>query len=714
MTAIVQWFALPESLTEGEQQTRIYRRVVVSTMIIVTVLFGILAIVQTSLAQRAMVAMGIVDGVGAMGLALSHRGQSRLASGIFLTILISLVSIMALSAGGIRSPGMSLFLVFTLLAALLLGRRAAVVTAAVCAVIAGALAITEVLGILPPQTVRYQPLALLILQLTYLSVMLIVVQMIVGSISKSLTRAERELAERQRADAERERLVIELGERVKELRLLHRAADLLQPEEPFNRELLDSLVREIPTAWMYPECCVARITYGRSEAMTDGWRETPWMQKATFRAAGLDGTIEVAYTEERPKHDEGPFLVEERSLIESLAEMLQAHIERDTAERNRQLMETSLRQAQKMDALGTLAGGIAHDFNNILTAIGGYAELGMAATDDPELQHSFSEIRAGYTRARDLVKRILIFSRRQESAQGVIRLEPVTTEAVQLLKASLPPRIEIRTKFAPDAPNIRGDASQMHQIIMNLGTNAAYAMRADPGVLDIEIDSVEIADAESIRLGLPAGKYARLLVRDTGTGMGPDVIERVFEPFFTTKGLEGTGLGLAVVHGIVRDHRGAIDVESERGLGTTFRVYFPAVTAQGIVEVEPEAVRGKGQRIMYVDDDVRIVAFMSRVLTRLGYKDESYSDPVKALEAFGRSPSSYAAVVTDMAMPVMNGVELAAAVHAIRPDVPVALTSGYGADDSELIRTQNIAAVIQKPASIAEISRVLGELVGKA
>ena len=591
--SIIRWFAVPVGMSEEEQHTHVFRIVVVMTMTVVTILFTIVGLIQPSIARRAIVAMTLIDGVGIIGISMTLRGRTRLASQLFIGLLVLLVTIMAVSAGGVRSPGIALFMVFTLLSALLLGPREATITAGICAAIAMGLVAAEMWDVLPEQTVEYAPISLLLLNLVYLTVMLVVVQLIVRTISRSLIRAQQALTEQQRV----------------------------------------------------------------------------------------------------------------------AAEMHQALLERDNADRKRELMETSLRHAQKMDALGTLAGGIAHDFNNILTAIGGNAELGLAQTNDPAIRESFSEIRAGYARARDLVKRIMIFSRRQESAQTVIRIEPVAMEAAQLLKASLPPRIEIRTRFAPNAPAIKGDGSQIHQIVMNLGTNAAHAMRTDAGVMDISIDSVDVEGSEAARLNLEPGPYARLTVSDTGTGMKPEVRERLFEPFFTTKGVEGTGLGLAVVHGIVRDHRGAIDVNSEWGQGTTFSIYLPAVSAEGIVEIEPEVFHGNGERVMYIDDDTRVVNFMSKILKRLGYDAVCFTDPVQAIDAFGRSPFAYSVVITDFAMPVMNGVEVAAAVHAIRPEIPVALASGYGADDRELTRTQNIAALIQKPATIGEISRVVRELV---
>src|SRR6185503_578379 len=416
-----------------------------------------------------------------------------------------------------------------------------------------------------------------------------------SSLARALETARAELAvlretgrrldeERASRDREQARLQLDLGERMKELRLLHFAARLLQSDRPFNNGVLSTLVTQMPDAWLYPEGCAARIKYRDVEVSTGGWREHAIAyQTAKFATSAGKGVIEVAYLVERPAAAEGPFLTEERALIDSLAEMLGAYIERGLVEQQRRRVEAELRQSQKMQALGTLAGGIAHDFNNILTAIVGHLELGFSDVPDghPVRAPLLAIARAG-DRARDLVKRILLFSRKQEAERRVIALGPVVEEAVRLLRASLPATIQIRSTYSPDAPPVLADASQIHQIIMNLGTNAGHAMSHHGGLLSFEIDRIEVGDGRPVSADLRPGVHACLTVRDTGTGMTADVKERLFEPFFTTKGLDGTGLGLSVVHGIVRDHEGAVLVDSELGRGTVFQIYLPEAIAAAL------------------------------------------------------------------------------------------------------------------------------------
>ncbi|HEU0013036.1 MAG TPA: ATP-binding protein, partial [Longimicrobium sp.] len=493
-----------------------------------------------------------------------------------------------------------------------------------------------------------------------------------------------DVTERRQAEAEREHLVLNLAERVKELRLLHEAARLLQHASGVDRLVLSELVVRMPAAWLHARDACARIAYGGIDVTSEGWRATPWMQTATFRTSDGDGTLQVAYLHEHAAADEGPFLAEERALIDSLAEMLRSHVERYVVDRQRLAVEAQLRQAQKMDALGTLAGGIAHDFNNILTAIGGYAEL--AALDAPPgspLSESIDEILKGYARARDLVRRIALFSRRQESTRRVIALEPVVQEALQLLRASLPANIEIRTRLAPRLPLVRADATQIHQVMMNLGTNAAYAMRERGGVLSVELDAVPVgAEGPEFPAELDADHALRLRVADTGCGMAPEVRERLFEPFFTTKGPAGTGLGLAVVHGIIRDHGGAISVDSSPGAGTRFEIHLPAEPeAAGPASAATAAgLRGAGQHVMYVDDEEPLCHVMTRNLVRLGYRCTGFTNPGVALQEFRTAPHDFDAVITDLQMPAMSGLDVARAIRAVRPDTPIAVASGYPPD----------------------------------
>jgi len=387
-------------------------------------------------------------------------------------------------------------------------------------------------------------------------------------------------------------------------------------------------------------------------------------------------------------------------------------IARDVSERVG--LEEQLRQSQKMQALGTLAGGIAHDFNNILTAINGNAELAIeeATADDP-VRVSIQEIRKAGQRAKDLVKQILIFSRRQETRRQVIALGPVVDEALRLLRTSLPKTLSITTHEAPGLPKVLADATQIHQIIMNLGTNAGHAM-GERGTLAVDLERVVIGEDGGPSGELRPGPHVRLTVRDTGTGMSPEVLRRVFEPFFTTKGTAGTGLGLSVVHGIMRDHEGAITVDSELGRGTTFHLFFPATAAADTAPAAGtvERARGRGEHIMLVDDEESLVFVTSRILTRLGYRCTAFTSPHDALQAFRTGPRGFDAVVTDLSMPGMSGLDLIHAVKAIRGDIPIGIASGTPAE-TERAKTAEADVMIHKPATIDELAEAVSALLGR-
>ena len=513
-------------------------------------------------------------------------------------------------------------------------------------------------------------------------------------------------------EVERRRLVHDLGERVKELTLLHRTASLLQADRPFDRAFLAELVAPIPLAWRYPEVCEARVACGGVEARTPGWRPTPWTQSVSFKAGGLDGVIEVAYLVAKPAAAEGPFLAEERALLQSLADMLAAHVDREHT-------QAQLRQAQRIQALGTLAGGIAHDFNNVLVAIGGNAEIATNAlpADHPARRH-LRRIEQATGRASDLVRRILAFSRPQEPRRAGIRLQPVVEEALTLLRATLPASIEIRTDFDPGAPLVLADASQVHQVLMNLGTNAAHAMQERGGVLGLRLETVTLdADAAATVPELREGRYVRLAVSDTGCGMDQATLERIFEPFYTTKAPgQGTGLGLSVVHSIMRSHDAAITVESRVGAGTTVHLHFPAADPAATEAGAPTAPepRGAGQHILVVDDEEAIVDVATHVLQQLGYRVTGTTDPARALADFRSRPDEFAAVVSDISMPGLSGAELARQLRAIRPDLPVLLTSGFvRPDQAEAVQRFGVGDVILKPSLLAELGPALHRLLDR-
>ncbi len=382
----------------------------------------------------------------------------------------------------------------------------------------------------------------------------------------------------------------------------------------------------------------------------------------------------------------------------------------------RKKIEEQLLQAQKMESLGTLAGGIAHDFNNILLAIGGNARLAIQdLPQDHTAQLSLQEISKASARAISLVRQILSFSRRQTPDRKPVHMQPVVEEALALLRATLPARIEIRTSFSPELPAISADSTQMHQVIMNLVTNAARAMGEQGGLLEVTLKAVTITPELAARnLKLRAGEYVRLSIRDTGTGMSPAVLERIFDPFFTTQEPgEGTGLGLSVVHGIMKDHEGAISVYSEPGKGTVFHLYFPAIAhgeerATTAMQTTP---RGRGQRLLYVDDEEALVLLVTRSLGRLGYKVKGEISPLRAVEIFREDPAQFDGVITDLSMPGMSGTEFARHILEICPEMPVVMMSGYiRPEDETNARQLGVYELILKPETIDDLAQALDRL----
>jgi PAS domain S-box-containing protein len=374
----------------------------------------------------------------------------------------------------------------------------------------------------------------------------------------------------------------------------------------------------------------------------------------------------------------------------------------------RKKLETQFLTTQRLESIGTLAGGIAHDFNNILTAITGNAKL--ASSDlpaDHPVKTPLHEIEKASLRASDLVRQILTFSRREEAHRQVARLSDIVAEALRLLRATLPAQIEIDAHYDDDVPDIAADTTQIHQVVINLGTNAAHAMRERGGLLSTRLDAVTVETGASEHPSdLQAGRYARLTITDNGTGMDAATQQRIFEPFFTTKPHgQGTGLGLSVVHGIVRSHDGAIAVVSEVGQGTTFRLYFPQTNeAAGNKPVERIHAAGNGQRILYVDDEEALVFLTTRVLERMGYQVTGRTDARQALSEFRADPMQFDAVVSDLSMPGMTGPELARALLAIRPDLPIVLTSGYIRDeDMKIVRELKIRDLVLKPNTVEDL-----------
>jgi signal transduction histidine kinase/ligand-binding sensor domain-containing protein/CheY-like chemotaxis protein len=397
-----------------------------------------------------------------------------------------------------------------------------------------------------------------------------------------------------------------------------------------------------------------------------------------------------------------------------------AILEKQVEERTQQLeaAHQRLMQAQKMEAIGTLAGGIAHDFNNILGAILGYTELVLDdAPGGTLMQKNAQRILRATQRAAGLVKQILAFSRQSKQELKPLVLGDIIKEALKLYRSSLPATIEILQKIKAHSGVILGDPTQIHQVMMNLCANAAHAMKETRGILEISLDEV-ILDKESLpgKNNLKPGAYLRLTVSDTGHGIPRAVMERIFEPYFTTKKTgEGTGMGLAVIHGIIKNHNGDISVYSEPGKGTIFHLFFPKIRKKTEIESKlTEKVPGGSEGILLVDDEKALTEMGAQMLERLGYEVEGISNALSALETFRREPDRFQLVISDLTMPHMTGIQLAEEIKKIKPDIPIIICSGYSASLSEeQINALGISDFIMKPIVKSELAQVVRRVLDR-
>ena len=393
--------------------------------------------------------------------------------------------------------------------------------------------------------------------------------------------------------------------------------------------------------------------------------------------------------------------------------------ERKQAEAERLRLEQRLRQAEKMEAVGRLAGGIAHDFNNILGGILGYAELlAENAPAGSPLKRYAENVLTGANRAGSLVEQILSYSRSQRGKRVPVDFAAIVAETLVLVRGSLPQGIRLVTDLPPAPLHVVGDPTQLHQVTMNLCTNAIHAM-GDGGTLRVSLEPVEEPVERVLdHTTLDAGAYARLTVADTGSGMDAATLARIFEPFFTTKQVgKGTGLGLSLVYGIVTDSGGGIDVASTPGLGSRFAIYLPRVDAPAIVADDPAApiARGNGERVLVVDDEEALVAVASEVLTRIGYDPVGCADGAAALAAFDAATGRFDAVIADEVMPGLTGTQLATVLRRRRPDLPIVLMSGYtGPMLTERALGAGITEILKKPVQSREIAGALARALKRA
>ena len=423
----------------------------------------------------------------------------------------------------------------------------------------------------------------------------------------------------------------------------------------------------------------------------------------------LDAQIDTASEDEigQLAHTFNQMMQSIKAITASRDELNHEITERKQAEEERKKLQEQLLQSQKMEAIGSLAGGIAHEFNNILGTIIGNTEL--AINDVPEsnpARECLEEIQSASLRAKDVVRQILGFARKSVFQLVSLQISPIISETLELIRASIPMTIEIRRNLSCKSDTVMADPTQISQVLMNLCINAKDAMQEKGGVLEVKLENTSIDEKSAIRYeGLGPGNYVKMTVRDTGHGIDPKNIDRIFDPYFTTTSLaEGPGMGLAVVHGIVKHHKGAIMVESELGKGTVFEVLFPLTEAEEEQKTEKsEALPAGAERILFVDDEKALVKMAKRMLEMQGYQVEAKSDSVEALELFRSKPDRFDLIITDMTMPKMTGDKLAKEILSIRPDMPIILCSGFSEKiDAEKAKELGIRKYIEKPLNMSD------------
>jgi PAS domain S-box-containing protein len=439
------------------------------------------------------------------------------------------------------------------------------------------------------------------------------------------------------------------------------------------------------------------------KAIRSGEKQNPYMLEGRKN----DGRTILLEIEESPVKDENGKVI----LIAGAARDITAG---KRAEEEKEKLGAQLRQSQKMEAVGTLAGGIAHDFNNILSIILGNTEL--AIKDVPE-QHpareSIDEIRNACLRAKDVVRQLLSFGRKSELQLIPLDISTILRESLKLIRASMPSNIEVRHHFHKDIWTTLGDPTQINQILINLSTNAADAIGGAGGILDVSLENIEIA-GQNPELNLEPGRYVKLTISDTGVGISAAHMDRIFDPYYTTKEVgRGTGMGLAVVHGIMETHRGKIKVSSQPAKGTAFEIFFRAIEETPVVEArETETLPQGRETILFVDDEKAIVKLNRARLQGLGYQVSGTSDPLEALEMFRHKSIQFDLVITDMTMPQMMGDELAAELMKIRPDIPIILCTGFSGRISEEQALENgIRAFVMKPLDVRELAETIRKVL---
>ena len=399
--------------------------------------------------------------------------------------------------------------------------------------------------------------------------------------------------------------------------------------------------------------------------------------------------------------------------VENISKQKQLKAEHHRIEGQKKQLEMELYQSQKMEAIGTLAGGIAHDFNNILSIILGNSELALESLDEHNpIKQNLEQIFEAGNRAKDITYQLLSFCRKGDSKRLPLNLNTIIEKSLKLMRASLPSNIEIHHNLLADVHTVLGDATQIHQILINLCTNASHAMEGRGGRIDVNLEDITIQASQIAEFnGLTPGKYIKLVVSDTGQGIDPQIVDQIFDPYFTTKEVgKGTGMGLSLVQGIVKNHGGDITVQSEFGQYTSVTILLPIIDeAENNMDVSvTEELATGDERILLVDDEVMIVDVMTQFLSQLGYQTTSMTDSTAALDTFRTQPGLYDLVITDMTMPKLTGIQLTQAMREIRADIDVIICTGYSEQISiERSKELGIQAFIMKPVVMGEMAKTI-------
>ena len=538
-----------------------------------------------------------------------------------------------------------------------------------------------------------------------------------------LTGVTRDVTERIRAEEALKKLAENLEKRVQELNCLYSVSNFLGETDKPPEETLAAITRLLPTAFLDPKKICARIRLDEKTFTTDHFQETSTkLAGGITTATGLPiGVMEIFLQEDAPGAGGRSFLQEEATLIDAVAHRISDWLEKKRTEAEKQTVEIQLRQAQKIEALGTLAGGIAHDFNNILAVIMGHTELALEkAKAGEDGSREMNQVFKAAVRASNLVKQILTFSRKVETEFRPLNLNLEIARSVKLLERTIPKMISIESHLADDLALIKGDPNQMEQVLLNLATNAIDAM-PQGGRLIIQTQNVSLDHEFCVgHIDLSPGAYVLWQISDTGTGIDEETQKHIFDPFFTTKEVgKGTGLGLSMVYGIVRSHGGYVSCYSHKDdLGTTFKVYLPVLTGgEAPITFESEvkqAETGGQETVLVVDDEKAIRDSTTEILKRRGYKTFTASSGEEALEIYRERQDQIDLIVLDVGMPGMGGLKCFGELSKINPKVKVLIASGYSVE-GQLKKTAagEAAGFIGKPYRLRDMLSKVREILGQ-